>query len=203
MHPEILDDRQKSCLPLLAKFSADFCLVGGTAIAYHLGHRRSIDFDLFTTKPLDRNALARTIRSFAPIERVFVDDADEYTVLTQSIRFTFLRYPFSFERPDSFENALPMPNLATLGAMKLFALGRRAKWKDYVDIFFILKDRHSLSGLLAQAKALFGAEMNEKILREELAYFDDIDYSESVSYLPGFETPDETIRNFLTKTSIA
>ena len=203
MHPEILDDRQKSNLPLLAKFSAGFCLVGGTAIAYHIGHRRSIDFDLFTAKSLDRPAIARTIRSFAPIERVFVDDADEYTVLAQSIRFTFLRYPFPLECPDSFENALPMPSLPTLGAMKLFALGRRAKWKDYVDLFFILKDRHTLPELLAQAKTIFGAEMNEKLLREELAYFDDIDYSESVSYLPGFETPDETVRDFLAKASIS
>lgn len=203
MHPEILDDRQKSCLPLLAKFAESFCLVGGTAIAYHLGHRQSIDFDLFTAKPFNRDALARTIRSFAPIERVFIDDADEYTVLAQGIRLTFLRYPFPLEHPDSFENAIPMPNLLTLGAMKLFALGRRAKWKDYVDLFFILKDRHSLPELLAQAKAIFGAEMNEKILREELSYFDDIDYSESVSYLPGFETPDKTIQEFLTRVSIS
>jgi hypothetical protein len=50
MFDNILTTNQKKLLPLIKKFSLDFYLVGGTAIALHLGHRRSIDFDLFTEK---------------------------------------------------------------------------------------------------------------------------------------------------------
>lgn len=50
MHREILSENQIRLLPLIKTYSADFGLVGGTAIALHLGHRRSIDFDLFTDK---------------------------------------------------------------------------------------------------------------------------------------------------------
>ena len=50
MHEKILTEDQKNLLPLVAEFSSDFGLVGGTAIALHLGHRRSIDFDLFSKK---------------------------------------------------------------------------------------------------------------------------------------------------------
>ena len=53
MHKEILTLEQLELTPLLKKFSKDFYLVGGTAIAFHIGHRRSIDFDLFTAKEFD------------------------------------------------------------------------------------------------------------------------------------------------------
>ncbi len=49
-HKEILTKEQIKLLPLLGKFSKDFGLVGGTAVALHLGHRRSLDFDLFSSK---------------------------------------------------------------------------------------------------------------------------------------------------------
>jgi hypothetical protein len=40
-------------MPLIKSFSQDFGLVGGIAIALHIGHRRSIDFDLFTKKEFE------------------------------------------------------------------------------------------------------------------------------------------------------
>ncbi len=46
MHKEILTKEQTALLPIVKAFNKDFRLVGGTAIAWHAGHRRSIDFDL-------------------------------------------------------------------------------------------------------------------------------------------------------------
>ena len=46
MHKEILTKEQLELLPTIKFFSKDFGLVGGTAIALHIGHRHSIDFDL-------------------------------------------------------------------------------------------------------------------------------------------------------------
>jgi len=51
MHKEILDNNQLSLLDLVKSFRREFYLVGGTAIALHIGHRRSIDFDLFKATP--------------------------------------------------------------------------------------------------------------------------------------------------------
>ena len=48
MHKEILTTSQRELLPFVKKFRKDFYLVGGTAIALQIGHRRSIDYDLFT-----------------------------------------------------------------------------------------------------------------------------------------------------------
>lgn len=48
MHLEILNREQAELLPFLKKYKKQYYLVEGTAIALHIGHRKSIDFDLFT-----------------------------------------------------------------------------------------------------------------------------------------------------------
>jgi len=87
----------------------------------------------------------------------------------------------------------------TLAAMKAYALGRRAKWKDYVDLYFIINKYHSIKKIIARGKDIFKAEFNERIFREQLAYFKDLDYREEVDYLPGFAVSEEKIKKALIK----
>lgn len=47
MHDEILNTSQRELLPLMKQFKREYYLVGDTAIALHIGHRRSVDFDMF------------------------------------------------------------------------------------------------------------------------------------------------------------
>ena len=60
MYLEILNKNQRELFPQLNTFKRTFYLVGGTAIALHLGHRRSIDFDLFTDKKLDKYLIKKS-----------------------------------------------------------------------------------------------------------------------------------------------
>ena len=62
MHDEVLTDGQRQLLPLTQNFSPQFGLVGGTAVALQLGHRRSIDFDLFTLNPFEVDKVEQVIR---------------------------------------------------------------------------------------------------------------------------------------------
>jgi hypothetical protein len=55
MHFNILSDKQNELLSFISGFRRNYYLVGGTAIALHIGHRRSIDFDLFTDKKLNKS----------------------------------------------------------------------------------------------------------------------------------------------------
>ncbi len=57
MHTEILSKEQTKLLSIVSNFSNDYYLVGGTAIALYLGHRNSIDFDLFTHKKVKRQSV--------------------------------------------------------------------------------------------------------------------------------------------------
>lgn len=202
MHDEVLTKAQVDLLPVVKDFSKKFGLVGGTAVALHIGHRRSVDFDLFTLKPFDNNVVRRSILKRAKIDEVVVDERGQYTLVLNGVRFTFFHYPFGISFRSRFRDIINMPDLMTLAAMKAYALGRRAKWKDYVDLYFVIKEK-GFKPLVARAKRIFGREFNEKLFRAQLAYFKDIDYSEEVIYLKGFKTKDTDIRKSLLELSLS
>ncbi|MEK7064953.1 MAG: nucleotidyl transferase AbiEii/AbiGii toxin family protein [Patescibacteria group bacterium] len=197
MHPEILSKEQIKLLPVAGLFKNNFGLVGGTAIALYLGHRRSIDFDLFSDKEFDNFKIRKKIEREEKIYTVYKDEQGQYTFLLSGVQFTFFNYPFSIEYKHIFEDYFRLPDLLTLAAMKAYVLGRRAKWKDYVDLYFILRDRHSLIEIAAQAKKIFAGEFNERIFREQLCFFDDVNYTETIDYMPGFEVSDKEIKKAL------
>lgn len=202
MNRQILNNDQERLLPLIHTFSPVFYLVGGTAIAFHLGHRRSIDFDLFTDNTFDPMMMRNKIAQSMTIDHTFSQGTGELTVLTSKVKITFFHYPFLIKRDVLFEQIISLPDLITLGAMKAFALGRRAKWKDYVDLYFIFQ-KHSFQELIDKTNSIFKAEFNEKLFRTQLAYFDDIDYTEQIEYMAGFEKKDDDIKEFLEKISLS
>ncbi len=202
MHKEILTKQQVAFLPMIKAFNKDFRLVGGTAIALHLGHRRSIDFDMFSYKSFKNSALRKKIKAFSKIDQEIVNRSGEFTFLCGEVKFTFYNYPFDLEYREGFENIVKIPDLLTLAAMKAHALAGRAKWKDYVDLYFILKDFYNWSAITDKAKELFQGEFNEKLFRIQLTYFEDINYTEKIEFMPGFEVPDEVVRKKLTEFSL-
>jgi len=203
MHKEVLTEKQLEILPLISKFKKDFGLVGGTAIAFHIGHRESIDFDLFSNSEFENSKIRRKIiQSGYKIEYVFQDCKDEYTVLVSGVKLTFLYYPFKINFLENFIEGIKLPDIYTLGAMKAYALGRRTKWKDYVDLYFISKNEGNLNKVIKKAKQIFGSEFNEKNFKIQLSYFKDIDYSEKVIFKNGFKINDNIIEEELKKVSI-
>jgi len=203
MHKEVLTRKQAEFLLLLELFSKNFGLVGGTAIALYIGHRRSIDFDLFTNEEFkNEDILNRISRSFK-IDMVVVNSPEELTIIIKGARFTFFRYLHKIDFPKKFDNMVKLPDLLTLAAMKAFTLGMRAKWKDYIDLYFILKNHYRIDQIIKKAQKIFGNEFNEKLFRSQLAYFKDIDYQEKIIYLKGYETDDKTIKKELIDFSLS
>jgi len=201
MHENVLLPEQKVLLSFIGSFSNKFCLIGGTAVALQLGHRISVDFDLLTNSELQTNDIRNLIGKSQQIETVLVDETNEFTVVIGGVKFTFLKYPFDVHPNVDFREIIKMPDLLSLGAMKAYALGRRAKWKDYVDLYFII-GQFSFRELITRAVEIFGKEFNEKLLREQLAYFKDIDYTEKIGFMEGFKVEDEIIRDKLTEISL-
>ena len=95
-----------------------------------------------------------------------------------------------------------MPDLITLAAMKAFALGGRGKWKDYVDLYFVLRDHYTAKEVCDKAIELFKDVFNPFLFKKQLSYFDDINYTEQVEFMPGFEVPDNEIKAFLTDAAL-
>ena len=201
MHLKVLTEQQQKLLPLLETFSDQYGLIGGTALALQLGHRESVDFDLITAEKLNVDGISNTIRKKHAIDQVLVQNSNEYTLLVEGVKLTFLHFPFSIKFATSLPQVILMPDLLTLAAMKAYALGRRAKWKDYVDLFFVFR-QHSFAQVVAQAKSIFASEFSEKLFRQQLSYFADIDYSEEVRYLQDQEVSDEQVKQELMRLSL-
>ena len=197
MHPEILSNEQTELLPLIQQFRREFYLVGGTAIALHVGHRKSIDFDMFKFSNINP---ARTLKKIDDAKiryKVTYRASDQIHLVANSVKLTFFQYPFPIEANTDFEKTFRLPDLLTLSAMKAYALGRRSKWKDYVDLYFLLRDYYAFEQIAQKAVELFGQMFSKKLFRSQLAFHKDIDYSEPVEYLPGFETNEKEIKAFL------
>ena len=201
MHPDILTKTQAGLLPLIKQFSASFYLVGGTALALQLGHRRSIDFDLFTNQPFDNLHLRSLIKKRHIIDRALIETKTEFTLFVDNIKITFYHYHYPIKHLISFDKIITIPDPLTIAAMKAFALGHRAKWKDYVDLFFIFQS-FPLKKVIAKTVSIYHNEFDEKLFREQLAYHEDLDYSEPIEYMPGFSVKDKIIKQKLIAVSL-
>lgn len=197
MNFQIFNQNQELLLPLVKQFKKEFYLVGGTAIALHIGHRRSIDFDLFKYSPIKRKNILKVVSDFDYPYNVTRSVYEQLNLNIKEVKFTFFQFPFKIAAKEKLDDVLRLPNLLDLAAMKAYALGRRSKWKDYVDLYFILKDHYTVQQISDRTTVLFGQLFSEKLFRAQLSYFEDIDYTEPVEFLVQ-PVSDKEIKDFLT-----
>ena len=202
MHDEVLNADQVKLLPLMAQFRREYYLVGGTAIALHIGHRRSVDFDMFKMSAINHKRNLDKIVAAGFDHQVTRRVEEQMNLLVNGVKVTFFQYPFPVAPEDVFENVFRLPSLISLAAMKAYALGRRSKWKDYVDLYFLLTRHFSLAEISSKATEIFGELFSEKLFRAQLSYFDDIDYTEQIEYLIPDPPAEEEIKTKLTDISL-
>ena len=202
MHKEVLNGKQIELLTVMEAFKREYYLVGGTAIALHIGHRRSIDFDMFKLSPINHkknlDKLNASGFSYTVTRRVAV----QMNLIVNDVKVTFFQYPFAIKATAKFENIFRIPSLIDLAAMKAYALGRRSKWKDYVDLFFLITEHYSIKQISGRATEIFGELFSEKLFRSQLCYFDDVDYTEQVDYIIANPPSDDKIKQTLTEFAV-
>ncbi|MBN2663712.1 MAG: hypothetical protein JXR68_08695 [Bacteroidales bacterium] len=203
MHTEILSENQKKLLNFLSNFKKEYYLVRGTAIALQIGHRESIDFDLFTEKNIKRKQIKNIfIKNDLFIDKIIYEAFDQMHLIINSVKFTFFQFPHKISSSINYENIIKMPDLLNLTSMKFYALGGRAKWKDYVDIYFLLKNHIHFKNAIENTQKVFGTFFNAKLLKEQLSYFADVDYSEPVTYVGKEQPTEQEIKEFLTEQAL-
>ena len=180
MHREVLTKRGAELFGFLGRFD-DFYLAGGTGLALQLGHRISVDFDLFIDGAIKRSLLPRVQTVFGPSRTVspLVNSPEELTVLVDGVKVTFLSYPFpTFDPFVSLDGvfALSVPEIA---ATKAYTIGRRGSFKDYVDLYFVLTGRHATLGeVIDLAERKYGDAFNSRLFLEQLVFVDDLEDTE-------------------------
>ena len=178
IHLELLDKERKEVFEKLKIFSKIAILGGGTALSLQIVHRLSFDFDLFLERPLKKEDLLRIKKTFK-IAGVQINTSEQLTVITDNnVDITLLYYPYRPVFPKVITPSLPLYAVEDIAANKAYTVGRRAIWRDYVDLFFILKrDLVDIFGLVKLSEQKFGVEFNPKLFLEQLIYFEDIEIS--------------------------
>ena len=177
MHREVLTKRAAELFGSLSRFPG-FYLAGGTALALQIGHRTSVDFDLFSNKDIERSLLPRVQRAFPDAASIapLINNPDELTVLVDDVKITFLKYPFPTFDPFVIYDQVPLLSVREIAATKAYTIGRRGAYKDYIDLYFILSEQHAtLTDIIGVAEKKFGVEFNSRLFLEQLIFLDDVE----------------------------
>ncbi len=201
MFDTILSDEQKQLLPFVQSFKREFYLVGGTAISLQIGHRTSIDFDLFKFTNVSKTKIDKQLRAFGWDYQLIFTDSQSFHIVVNGVKMTFFQFPFKVPATTQFES-IKMPDLLHLAAMKAFALSRRSKWKDYLDLYFIIKGHYNINMISQRAIEYVGDLFSEKLFRGQLNYFEGISFEEQVEFMPGFEVNENEVKEFLVDAAL-
>ena len=173
---EIFDQQRRETFQKLKTFGSKSYLAGGTALALQIGHRRSFDFDLFTPKPIG-NSLRKQVRNIFGDVQYSHNTADQVIFETvENISVTFLHYWFSLLYGKIDTNSIPLASISDIVADKAHTIGRRAIWRDYVDVFYVLKQNlMNIEDIISDAQNKFKGEFVAEQFLEQLVYYDDIE----------------------------
>lgn len=171
-----LETVESNTLELLIKlmdkpYLSTFNLVGGTALALQIGHRKSIDLDLFTQEDFDGATLLKNLEN--DFQEIEVLTLTKGTLLTriQQVKVDFLRFNYPAIRPLRLEQGIRLLSPEDIAPMKFDAIAGRGKKKDFYDLYFLL-DKLSLTEMLDLHREKFNLSTIFHIVKS-LTYFED------------------------------
>lgn len=176
----VLPSPQRAVWDDLVQVPRDFTLYGGTAIALQLGHRQSMDYDLFSSGLLAPRKLLDELPFLVSCE-VLLQNVNTLTVLVHRdgpVQVSFFGLPRlrRVRVPQrAHSNGLAVASLLHLAATKVEVVQARAERKDYLDIDALLeRTQLTLPDMLAAAAAVFGGRFNPQITLKALSHFADV-----------------------------
>ena len=172
---ELLIDLQKE--PLLSTFN----LVGGTALALHLGHRKSIDLDFFTSESFDLEEVKMMLIKKYDF-KVSYSRSQTLKGFINGIKVDFIKFDYPNLYNFDIIDDVRIESIPDIIAMKLLSItDNGSRIKDFIDIAY-LSSRFSLEEML---QFFIRKITNSNIIMpiKALTYFDDIDFNESIVML--------------------
>lgn len=176
---DILPEPQRRLWPELSAVPQDFVLYGGTALALHLGHRQSVDFDFFGQHEFDSTRLVPAIPFLAGATVVQREPNTLGCIVDRGgpIKLSFFGVPGLSRVAEPLiapDNGLQVASLLDLAGTKAAVVQMRAEAKDYLDIDAILLDgRVDLPAALAAGAAIYRRQFNPLATLKALSYFED------------------------------
>ena len=194
----ILDQKRTKILHKIFKNFPEGYLAGGTALALQMKHRYSYDFDIFLSHEIEVSD-ANKLQSNFNISLTEVNNQDQLSIVdSDGIRISIIHYYFPLILPLIETGEIRLSSVKDIAADKAYTIGRRAVWRDYVDIFFILKYRVlSLNEIINLTNQKYKTLFNDVLFLSQLSYFEDLQITR-IDYIKDHFSDDE-IKNLLTK----
>ena len=158
-------------------FLADFNLVGGTALALQIGHRISVDLDLFTDKNFEPSEIKIQLEQHYQLCDVIENKGglNQYIVYPDNsnnlIKVDIVKYSYKLLNPPIEIDGIRLLSKADIIPMKLAALANRGAKKDFYDIYFLLLE-YTLEEMISLFEKKF-SNYNKFYLIKSLTYFED------------------------------
>lgn len=173
---DALPAAQRQLLPDLRNVqNLGYVLYGGTAIALRLGHRQSVDFDFFTSRKVNQEAL-RKVLPFLKDTRVRQDSLNTFEVATATgVKVSFfggLDFGRTGQPQKTDDGHLRVASLADLMATKLKVILQRSEAKDYQDIAAMVKAGVRVDAGLAAAEKMFSPTFAPSESLKAMVYFE-------------------------------
>jgi len=151
----------------------EFYLVRGTALALQLGHRNSIDIDLFTKNDFSPEDLLKFLEKGFSVQTTFSIKNTLLSVVN-NIKVDFIRHDYPLVLPPITEEGITYLSKQDIAAMKLNAISNsRKRLKDFIDVYFLLE--HFPLGEMIEFYTIKYPNFNPLIPLKAINYFDDID----------------------------
>ena len=177
LHYETVDEGTLGLLKQLQSLGilSEMRLVGGTSLALQIGHRKSIDIDLFGNLSAEYENLMdelKTIGEVVPLK----NSKNIHSLLVNDIKVDIVNYEYEWLTNKITIDNIQLASIEDIAAMKLNAIIGRGSKKDFIDLFFILKD-YSLATLMDFYTKKYNDGSTFLVLKS-LTYFEDADMEE-------------------------
>ena len=141
---------------------SDFALVGGTALAFQIGHRISVDIDLFTDRHFESREVLDTLRKTMKVE-LNMSRPNGMQLIIENLKVDLYNWAVPFIGEHYISDGLRLASLKDIAAFKLDAITTRKTKKDYYDLYFLL-DRFSLGEMISAYKKKYPYNSSKNVI---------------------------------------
>lgn len=198
MHRECLPQNGwkvlRSLKGMLKKYHA--VLAGGTALAFHIGHRVSEDLDFFRGKEVRGESLISEIRKTRNPFGIISEGEGYLVAKVGGVKVSFFQYDYPFlERPMTLDG-IQVAGILDIATMKVIAISQRGTRRDFIDLYFVLQEIpfHKVAEHMVRR---FGKErINPVHIGKSLVYFSDAESNPEPLYAAGKDLSWDTVKKF-------
>ena len=148
----------------------DLLLVGGTSLALQIGHRESVDVDLFGKIHFEYNEISESLAELGDV--TILQQSKNINIFTiDNVKVDFVNYRYPWINNSRIEHNIRLASLEDIAAMKLNAIAGRGTKKDFIDLYFLLQ-KFSMEEMFGFYSKKFD-DGNIFLVQKSLTYFDD------------------------------